>query len=108
MATEELTSRPTNHSIMFDGLLTPKGYEQVTGLSTAQSLSVPANSRVALLQAQDQDIRWRDDGTAPTSTVGMVLAAGDSLWYTSDLSALQFIQVTPTATLNVSYYGGNA
>lgn len=89
-----------------DGLLTALGYEQVTGLSTAKALTVPSGARYALLQAEGKNIRWRDDGTAPTSTVGMVLTAGDpGFWYNGDaLAALSFVEVESTAVLNVSYY----
>lgn len=92
-----------NYSV--DGNLTPNGYEQITSLNTVKTLTPPTDSRVALIQAEDQDIRWRDNGSAPTSTVGMVLAAGlDILYVARDLSVIQFIETTPSAKLNVSYY----
>jgi hypothetical protein len=60
---------------------------------------------MALLQATGQNIRWTDDGTTPTATVGMLLyAGGDPYPFTGDLAALKFIQVAATAVLNVSYY----
>lgn len=82
----------------------PLGYEQITGLSTAKALTVPTGARKAQIQAEDQDVRYRDDGTDPTATVGMVLASGADLWYEGDLDALSFIEATTGATLNVSYY----
>jgi len=87
-----------------DGALTPKGYQQVTSLSSAAALTVPTAANLALIQAEDQNVRWRDDGTDPTTTVGIVLEAGDDFWYTGSLAALKFIQETATAKLNVSYY----
>ena len=90
------------------------GYQQIVGLAASTGLTVPTqtvdNQRnvrpcIALLQAETQAIRWRDDGTAPTATVGMILNVGDAPYpYDGDLSMIRFIQVAATATLNVSFY----
>ena len=80
------------------------GYQQITSLSAAATLTVPAGATMALIVAETQAVRWRDDGTAPTSSVGMPLATGVSLSYDGDLKAIRFIQQTASATLNVSYY----
>ena len=85
--------------------LTAKGYQQLTSLSSATALTVPSGATVALIQAESQSIRWRDDGTDPTTSVGMVLAAGESLFFTGDLSAFKAIEITASAKLNISYYG---
>jgi hypothetical protein len=84
----------------------PAGYQQLTSLATATALTVPAGADVAIIQAEAQAVRWRDDGTDPTSSVGMRLAAGSDFLYTGRLSALRFIQddAVPPAILNVSYY----
>lgn len=84
----------------------PTGYEQVTSLSSAAGLTPPAGSDRALIQAVTQSVRWRDDGTSPTATVGMVLAAGSTLEYDGDLSAFEAIETAASAELNVSYYTG--
>jgi hypothetical protein len=59
---------------------------------------------MALIVAETQAVRWRDDGTAPTASVGMPLAVGTSLSYDGDLKAVRFIEQTASAKLNVSYY----
>lgn len=87
-----------------DGFLEPAGYQQVTSLNTVKSLTVPADADVALIQAEDQNVRWRDDTTDPTATIGVQLQAGSDFWYTGDLSAIEFIEETASAKLNVSYY----
>ena len=89
-----------------DGTLEPKGYEQLTDLSSAAGLTPPAGARLALIQATDQNVRWRDDATDPTSSSGMQLEAGADFWYTGDLDQVKFIEETASAKLNVSYYGG--
>jgi hypothetical protein len=89
----------------------PVGYAQMTVTSAAASLpSIPAGANKAIIQIETQgNVRWRDDGTAPTSTVGMPLYAGNAIQYDVDKSItnLQFILLSDTTTnvtLNVSYY----
>jgi hypothetical protein len=83
---------------------TPLGYQQITSLSASTALTIPAGAKRAIIQAETQDVRWRDDGTAPTASVGMVISAGDRLAYTGSLPAIRFIEATASAKLNVSYY----
>lgn len=87
------------------GNLVPKGYQQLTSLSAASSLTVPTGATIALIQAQDKNVRWRDDGTDPTASVGMVIAAGDTLPYTGSLAAIKLIETAASAKVNVAYYG---
>lgn len=88
------------------------GYKQLTGLSSVKGLAdvsggIPTGSHSVLLQAESQSIRWRDDGTDPTSSTGMVLAAGDSLLYDFPLTRIKFIESTPSAKLNITFWGAN-
>jgi len=88
------------------------GYQQLTSLSASTGLTVPTtdafgnNSKplIALITPETQAVRWRDDGIAPTATVGMPLAVGVTLSYDGDLNKLRFIEQTASAKLNVSYY----
>lgn len=88
------------------------GYQQITSLSSATGLTVPvtttgglsAKPAIALIVAETANVRWRDDGVAPTASVGMPLAAGSMLQYDGDIGAIQFIEQTAGAKLNVSYY----
>jgi hypothetical protein len=80
------------------------GYQQITSLSASTALTVPVGANLALIVAETQAVRWRDDGTAPTASVGMPLATGVSLSYDGDLKAIRFIEQSASATLNVSYY----
>ncbi len=81
------------------------GYQQITNLSGATALTVPAGSQFALIIPETQNVRYRDDGTNPTASVGMPMSIGDILKYEGNLAALKFIEVTASAKLNVSYYG---
>lgn len=84
--------------------VTPLGYEQVTSISSAKSLTVPTGATMAVITAEVQAIRYRDDGTAPSSSVGMPLAVGTALVYQGTLSAVQVIEQTSGAKVNVLYY----
>jgi len=102
MADVALTMKVTTMNLIgFKSL----GYQQVTNLTAAVGLTIPAGASIALLQVTGQNVRWRDDGTDPTTTVGMVLtAAGDPYPFSGDLSKIKFIEASATAVLNVAYY----
>ena len=93
----------------------PLGYQQIPagGLAAATKLTLPTltgalagfNVTYIIIQAEAQVVRWRDDGVAPTATVGMQIAVGGELDYTGDPSTIQFIQAAAGGILNVSYFG---
>jgi hypothetical protein len=88
------------------------GYQQITSLSAAAGLTVPAVDKLgnqqeptfALIIAEGKDVRWRDDGTDPTASVGMPLAVGVPLQYDGDLNRIKFIETAASAKINISYY----
>ena len=84
--------------------LTPLGYQQIVGMAAATSLIVPAGATIADITIEGQPIRYRDDGVAPTTTVGMLLYQSQSFRYIGNLAAIQFIQTAVAATLDISYY----
>ena len=83
----------------------PLGYQQLTSLAASTALTVPLGATRAVVIATAQAVRWRDDGTAPTGTVGMPLAVNVEKTFTGGLSALRFIEQTASAVLNITYYG---
>lgn len=85
--------------------MSPLGYQQLTSLAAAAALTIPAGAQKAVVIAETQDVRWRDDGTNPTASVGVVLKK-DTV-YTFDVlsAALRFIETAASAKLNVAYYG---
>jgi hypothetical protein len=96
-----------------DANIIPLGFASSNTLSSAKTLAqinggspeaIPTGATTALIQAITQNVRWRDDGTSPTAGTGVQLAAGDQFYYTGDLTAIEFIQETATAVLNVSFY----
>lgn len=86
-----------------DATLTPVAYKQISDLSSA--VGIPGGQgRVALIQALNQNIRWRDDGTDPTANVGMRLHAGETFFYPGSLKAIKFIEEAASAEVNVTVY----
>lgn len=89
--------------------IAPLGYCQITSISAAKLLSscsggIPAGANAVVLEAEAQAIRYRDDGTAPTATVGMPIAVGGTIFYPGTLSTLRVIEQTSGAIVNVSFY----
>jgi hypothetical protein len=92
----------------------PLGFAQATSIGTASAVAlpgigspaaIPAGAGLcAVIVAEAQAVMWRDDGTAPTPTVGMPLGTGVEFDYAGTLSKIQFIGQAAGATLNVSYY----
>jgi hypothetical protein len=76
--------------------------------SSAASLTTvgpPINANAMLMQAETQNIRWRDDGANPTTTVGMLLVSGQPpVMFTGQLSAIRFIDAVANGILNVAFY----
>lgn len=102
---EYMVQRGTNGAAhVVDGSLIPMGYQQLSSLSSATGLTVPTGARVALIVAETQGVRFRDDGTAPTATVGMPLPANTQFQYSGNLSKIKFIEQAASAKLNVLYY----
>lgn len=90
---------------MILGQREPNGYQQITSLGSAVGLTLTnPGSNLCLIQPETQSVRWRDDGTAPTATVGNLIAAGDVLEYVGKLESIQIIETTASAKVNVNYY----
>lgn len=96
------------------------GYCQQTSVSTAVGLSsgsgacangIPSGSVFAVVQVENETARWRDDGTAPTASVGQPLTASTPIYFTSGvlnhtlLADVQLIPETGSMTVDVSFYG---
>lgn len=81
--------------------------------STAVGLTITAVSAAsaqnyqpdfAVIVCETQAVRWRDDGTDPTATVGMPLAIGTYMQYDGKLRSLKFIGQAGQAIVNVALY----
>lgn len=89
-----------------------QGFQQITALNTAAtSLTIPgtpAYSNAALIRVEN-DIRFRLDGTAPTTSVGMLLKASDTApFWIEGMGLLQnfkAIGATGSAVIDILYFG---
>ena len=95
---------------MFIGTFTaehrPKGYQAVTVSNTAIGLTVPGGASRAVIKVISNPLRFRDDGTDPTSSVGYSKVANDEFTLSGDsMKAAKFIRSGGSdATLEVLYY----
>lgn len=92
----------------------PLGYCQMTSVATAKALatancttgSVPTqvNNAIAEICVSGAAIRYRDDGTAPTASIGIPVAAGNCFQYSGNIPGLQIIQQAASATIDATFY----
>ncbi len=101
----------TNNALhVVDGALgigSGAAYEQVADVSSAAALAaVPAWANRAWFQPETQPVRVRFDGTDPTASVGLVIAAGATLEVSGRalIQAAKFIETASAAKLNVQYF----
>lgn len=91
-------------SVVRDVQLEPTGYEQKTAFNGAAVPLEVGDATAVLLQAEVTNVRWRDDGVAPTATVGMLIPAGQDFWYTGGPRRLSVIGVDGNSILNATGY----
>jgi hypothetical protein len=84
------------------------GQYAVSITGTASSLTVPAGSEIAEICVETAGVRYRDDGTAPTSSNGIPVVptstAPACFQYGGPLNKIQFIAISGSPTIDVSYY----
>ena len=84
---------------------TPLGCFQLTSLATATNLPTPpAGAKLVNLTIESEGVRYRDDGTAPTASIGELLQPGGPWPYSGTLTAIQFIQVGASAVIDGCFY----
>jgi len=84
------------------------GFEQLAVSNTAIGLaSIPEKANKAVMTVEDGTLRYRDDGTAPTATVGLKVFVGGTIILNGRDSIQKFLAIrqgTTDSELNVSYY----
>lgn len=94
------------------GYRRPLGYQQIStaDLAAAKKITIPSGipngDQVGYLcvQCAGGVVRWRDDGTAPTASLGMRILADSELDYVGDIYSLQFIVASGSPILDISAY----
>lgn len=83
----------------------PLGYQQLALSATvAGGLTVPDGANYARI-VPNAAIRYRDDGTDPTSSVGLPVTANTAFDYSGKLSALRLISAS-AVTIDCLFYRG--
>lgn len=86
------------------------GTYQLSASNTASSASatsggIPPGATMAMLQSETADVRYRDDGGAPTAAIGNIVVHGTTPeLYSGTLSALRFIALSGSPLLDVAFY----
>ena len=83
------------------------GFESLTVGASAVGFSSANDARAALVTVEDASIRFRIDGTDPTSEVGHLLNPGDSIILRNVNNIRRFRAIragTADATLRVTYF----
>ena len=63
------------------------------------------NANFAIMRVTGGGVNWRDDGVAPTSTVGMPMNTTDPPFeYMGSLAGIQFIEQSGAASVEVAFY----
>ncbi len=114
LAISTLLIAPTRAQTAVPGLpIVPLGYCQLSNVQLASSTplsscagGIPAGATMAFLQAETAPVRYRDDGTAPTTALGMLVVngVGGQIFYTGTLSKLRFIGASGSPLLNIAFY----
>ena len=89
--------------------LQPLGYCQLTSLNAATNFSacpggIPAGANIAWISVSSQGIRYRDDGTSPTSVIGFPIGPGATLFYVGTPRLIELIEQKASAIVDVLFY----
>lgn len=113
-----MPERPAKSQVGIAGLRAiPVGFCQITLTGTATNLTIgcagsigggiPSGAQYITMAVESANARYRDDNTAPTTTVGGLIQAaytGPPFWYGGTLPNLQFIAVSGAPVLDVFFY----
>lgn len=77
-------------------------------LAAATPLTVPNGASIAEICVETAGVRYRDDGVAPTASVGIPIVGTSTapacFAYAGPLSAIQFIAISGSPTMDVAFY----
>lgn len=101
--------RRDNGQPVKDGSYTALGYRKATGAGAVLNLTsisggVPAQANKALVAVEGATVRWTDDDTVPSSSVGMPIFADCVEWWMTDNLEAVKCYLPNGATMHVSFY----
>lgn len=96
-------------TVRIGGQYTSLGYCQLTSLASATLIStcsggIPTGARFAEVCSETVALRYRDDLTSPTASVGMPITASTCFQYAGPLAAFSVIQQAASGIIDVTFY----
>lgn len=114
---DEVIAPPAHAQSQTGGFaFTPLGFCVIAPATSGSAVAVsscaggiPTGTKYAFIRVE-QNMRWRDDGTAPTASTGQIQNSTDTfgLFYSARLSQLQYIAVSTGGNVDITFYGGGA
>lgn len=91
------------------------GYAQLTNvaiptlISSALANGIPNGTERVTIQPTGQNVRYRDDGQAPTNNTGMRLRADRIYEFdVANIASMNVVEEVTGADLNITFYGTRA
>lgn len=86
---------------------TPSSYESKTVSSAAVGVTAAKCRLAAYITVETNPIRYRIDGTDPTTAEGHLVAANEYIWLANEtaISNLKMIATGADATVRVTHFG---
>lgn len=87
-------------------------YISAAQLASATNLVAPPGANIAQICVETAGVRYRENGNAPTASVGMPVVGTTSaptcFQYAGSLSTIKFILISGSPTMDVFYYNNGA
>lgn len=88
-------------------VLAASGIAELLPASCFDGGTIKASVKFFVIQPEAQALRWVDDGTTPTATLGNLLAVGQWLVvYRCQFAGFKAIQAAASSIVNVTAYDG--
>ena len=81
--------------------------QMALAVGTNATLTVPTGATLAEICVEGAAVRYRDDRTAATTSLGILVNAGVCFAYSGPLASMSFTAQSGSPTIDVSYYKAN-
>lgn len=78
--------------------------QMALAVGTNTTLTVPNGATLAEICVEGSAVRYRDDGTVATPSLGIPISSGSCFAYSGPMSALSFTAQSGSPAIDVSYY----
>lgn len=84
---------------------TPLGFDSFGPINTATGVTAPPGTTLMIFIVIGGNARWRDDGVAPTASVGMPVLETLPYQFAGSFAQFKIIGESPGVTFSCSFYG---